>query len=127
MPQQFLSSQQLAEQQARMKDKIKENKLRSSAADFFEKKKKEAQIELILGDKPEQLQRQQQLPGVAAIVNGRQITLAQLADECLTRHGSEVLDGEINRKILQQELNRKHVAVADQDIDAEVARAADAY
>ena len=46
MPQQYLSNQQLAEQQARMKDKIKENKLRVSAADFFEKRKKEAQIEL---------------------------------------------------------------------------------
>jgi len=42
MPQQFLSSQQLAEQQARVKEKIKENKLRASASDFFEKKKKEA-------------------------------------------------------------------------------------
>ena len=47
MPQQFLSSQQLAEQQARMKEKIKENKLRMSATDFFEKRKKEAQIEQI--------------------------------------------------------------------------------
>src|SRR6476469_9934259 len=113
LPQQYLSNQQLAEQQARMKDKIKENKLRVSAADFFEKRKKDAQIELILGDKPEQLQKQQQMPGVAAVVNGRQITLAQVADECITRHGSEVLDGEINRKILQQELNRKQTVIED--------------
>jgi parvulin-like peptidyl-prolyl isomerase len=127
MPQQFLSSQQLAEQQARMKEKIKENKLRVSAADFFEKRKKEAKIELILGSKPEQLKRQQELPGVAALVNGRQLTFAHLADECITRHGSEVLDGEINRKVLQQELNRKRVTVENQDIDAEVNRAADAY
>jgi parvulin-like peptidyl-prolyl isomerase len=127
MPQQYLSNQQLAEQQARMKERIKENKLRASAADFFEKKKKEAQIELILGDKPEQLQKQQQMPGVAAIVNGRQLTLAQLADECITRHGSEVLDGEVNRKILQQELNRKQMAIDKTDIDSEVSRAADAY
>ncbi len=127
MPQQFLSSQQLAEQQARMKEKIKENKLRVSAADFFEKKKKEAKIELILGSTQEKLQRQQQLPGVAALVNGKQLTFAQLADECITRHGTEVLDGEINRKVLQQELNRKRVTVENQDIDAEVSRAADAY
>jgi parvulin-like peptidyl-prolyl isomerase len=38
-----------------------------------------------------------------------------------------VLDGEINRKILQQELNRKRLVVGDQDIDSEVSRAADAY
>jgi len=127
VPQQFLSSQQLAEQQARMKEKIKENKLRISAADFFEKKKKEAKIELILGSTPEKLKRQQELPGVAAVVNGRQLTFAQVADECITRHGSEVLDGEINRKVLQQELNRKRAVVEERDIDAEVNRAADAY
>ncbi len=127
MPQQFLSNQQLAEQQARMKEKIKENKLRLSAADFFEKKKQEAKIDLIMGSSPEQLQKQQQMPGVAAIVNGRQIMLAQLGDECITRHGSDVLDGEINRKILQQELNRKRVAIENHDIDSEVDRAADAY
>jgi parvulin-like peptidyl-prolyl isomerase len=127
MPQQMLTSQQLNEQAARMKEKLKENKLRSSASDFFEKRKQQAQMEIILGNKPEQLQRQKELPGVAAIVNGKQLTLAQLAEECITRHGSDVLDGEINRKILTQELNRKRVTVDGTDIDAEVDRAAEAY
>ena len=119
-----------AEQQARMKEKIKENKLRISAGEFFEKQKKEAKIELAPGrTRQEQTTKlQQQMPGVAAIVNGKQLTLAQLADECITRHGSDVLDGEINRKILQQELNRKRAGRStDPDIDAEVDRAADAY
>jgi parvulin-like peptidyl-prolyl isomerase len=123
MPQQMLTSQQLNEQAARMREKLKENKLRTSASDFFEKRKKQATIELVLGNE----QKQQQMPGVAAVVNGKQLTLAQLAEECITRHGSDVLDGEINRKILTQELNRKRVVVNDQDIDAEVTRAADAY
>jgi parvulin-like peptidyl-prolyl isomerase len=123
LPQQFLSSQQLAEQQGRIQEKLKENKLRTSAAEFFEKRKAEAKIEIVLGDQ----QKQQQMPNVAAVVNSRQITVTQLADECITRHGGDVLDGEINRKILQQELNRKRIAVADQDIDSEVSRAADAY
>jgi parvulin-like peptidyl-prolyl isomerase len=123
MPQQFLSSQQMAEQQARMKDKIKENKLRTSAADFFEARKKEAKIEVVLGN----AEKQQQMPSVAALVNGKQLTLSHLAEECITRHGTDVLDGEVNRKLLQQELNRKRVVVSEQDIDAEVARAADAY
>jgi hypothetical protein len=67
------------------------------------------------------------MPGVAAVINGKQLTLAQLADECITRHGSDVLEGEINRKILQQELNRKRITIDSPDIDAEVSRAADAY
>jgi parvulin-like peptidyl-prolyl isomerase len=127
LPQQYLSSQQIAEQQARIKEKIKENKLRTSAADFFEKRKKEAQIDIVLGNSPEQLQKQQQWPGVAAVVNGRQISLVHLADECIMRHGSDVLDGEVNRKILTQELNRKRLTIDNPDIDVEVERAAEAY
>jgi parvulin-like peptidyl-prolyl isomerase len=123
LPQQYLSSQQLAEQQTRLKDKLKENKLRTAAGDFFEQMKKQAQIENVLSDP----QKQQQMPGIAALVNGRQITLNQLADECIARHGSDVLDGEVNRRILQQELDRKRLAVGETDIDSEVARAADAY
>ena len=123
MPQQFLSTQQMAEQQSRMQEKLKENKLRTSAAEFFEKRKAEAKIEIVLGDE----KKQQQMPNVAAVVNGKQISVTQLAEECITRHGADVLDGEINRKILQQELNRKRVEVNSKDIDSEVSRAADAY
>lgn len=123
LPQQYLSSQQLAEQQTRLKEKIKESKLRAAAGQFFEQLKQQAQIVLVLGD----AKKQQELPGVAAVVNGRQITLADLAEECITRHGREVLEGEINRKILEQELARKGVTIHESDIDAEVARAADAY
>jgi parvulin-like peptidyl-prolyl isomerase len=123
LPQQYLSSQQIAEQQARLKDKLKENKLRQAAGDFFESMQKQAQVVNVFNDPA----KQQQMPNVAATINGKPISLAQLADECVTRHGSEVLDGEINRKILQQEMNRKKVVVSEQDIDAEVARAAEAY
>lgn len=123
IPQQFISSQHLAEQQARLKEKIKEAKLRAAASQFFDNVRKTAQIEMVLND----AEKQKQMPGVAATVNGKAIAITQLAEECINRHGAEVLDGEINRKVLQQELNRKKLAVAEQDIDAEVARAAEAY
>jgi hypothetical protein len=127
LPPQYMSSQQLAEQQSRLKEKLKEAKLRSSASEFFENRKKQAQITLVLGNSDQQKQLQQQYPGVAAFVNGKQLTLAQLADECITRHGRDVLDGEINRKLLTQELQRKRVSVERPDLDAEIIRAADAY
>jgi parvulin-like peptidyl-prolyl isomerase len=123
LPQQYLSSQQLAEQQNRLKEKIKENKLRVAAGAFFEQMKQQANIVLVLGD----AKKQQELPGVAAVVNGRQILLSDLAEECIARHGREVLDGEINRKILEQELARRNLTITESDLDAEVARAADAY
>jgi parvulin-like peptidyl-prolyl isomerase len=127
LPPQYMSSQQLAEQQSRLKEKLKEAKLRSSASEFFENRKKQAQMTLILGNSEQHKQLQQQYPGLAAVVNGKQLTLAQLADECITRHGRDVLDGEINRKLLTQELQRKRVTVDRPDMDAEIARAADAY
>lgn len=123
LPAQYLAGPQLAEQQARIREKLKENKLRMASGQFFEGVQKQAQIVNVLNDK----EKQQQMPGVAATVNGKPITLVQLSEECLTRHGEEVLDGEVNRKILQQELNRKKLAITEQDIDAEVARAAEAY
>jgi parvulin-like peptidyl-prolyl isomerase len=123
IPQQYIASQHLAEQQRRLADRIKEGKLRVAAAQFFERVQKEAKIVNVLND-PD---KQQQIPGVAATVNGTPITLQYLAEECIERHGMEVLDGEINRKLLQQELNRKKVVVEGADIDAEVARAAEAY
>jgi parvulin-like peptidyl-prolyl isomerase len=121
--QQFLAGPQLAEQKARLAEKLKENKLRVAGAEFFEKVQKQAQVVNVLND--EKLS--QQMPGVAATVNGRPITMQQLAEECLARHGQDVLDGEINRKILQQELSRKRQVVTEQDIHAEVSRAAEAY
>jgi hypothetical protein len=54
--------------------------------------------------------------GVAALVNGKQITYQQLTDECLIRFGGDVLDGEINRKLFTQELAKRKVAVGEQDI-----------
>ena len=114
MPQQYLSNQQLAEQQARMKEKIKENKLRAQRRGILREEKEGGPNRVDSRQQAGATQNgSKQLPGVAAIVNGRQITLAQLADECITRHGSEVLDGEVNRKILQQELNRKRSQIDD--------------
>jgi parvulin-like peptidyl-prolyl isomerase len=120
---QFISTQHLAEQQKRLEDRIRENKMRVAAAGFMEQVQKGAQIVNIFND-PEKSQAQ---PGVAATVNGQPIPLSLLADECITRHGEEVLDGEINRKILTQELTRKKLVVNPDDIEEEVLRAADAY
>lgn len=120
---QIISSQQLAQQQARLRDKIKETKLRVAATNFFDNVKKTSQIEIVLGD----ADKQKAQPGVAAVVAGKPISLAQLSDECIARHGAEVLDGEINRKVLQQELNKKKVVVGGEDIEAEVVRAAESY
>ena len=65
-----------------------------------------------------------EMPGLAAIINNRQITMRELAEECIERHGVDVLDGTINRHLLQQSLHAKNFTITQQDIDAEIARAA---
>jgi len=123
IPQQYVASQHLPEIEQKLSERIRENKLRTAAMGFFENMQKQAQIVNVYND-PE---KQKQMPGIAATVNNRQISILQLSEECISRHGREVLDGEVNRKVLQQELNRRKLAVAEPDIDAEVARAADQY
>jgi parvulin-like peptidyl-prolyl isomerase len=134
LPQQFVATQHLAEQQKRLSDRIRENKMRVAAAKFFEEVQKSSKIvtmfdtEKTADGKEDRSAAAKALPqGAAATIDGRQVSLQQLADECILRHGEEVLDGEINRKVLQQELTKKKLVIAPEDIDSEVNRAAEAY
>ena len=58
-----------------------------------------------------------------ATVNGDRITLKQLGQECLLRHGEEVLDMEISQLLLEQALKRANVKVTEADLQAEVRHA----
>jgi len=64
------------------------------------------------------------MPGVAALVNGEQLALRDLAEECVARHGLEILEGTITRKILEQACQRQSIAVSEKEMEQEIARAA---
>ena len=64
------------------------------------------------------------MPGVAAVINGRQIPLRELAEESLERHGEVVLEGTINRTLLEQACRKRRITVTPQEIEQEIARAA---
>lgn len=104
----------------RLIDQLRDQKLRTAAGDIFKRLQEEAKVTNVYNNP----QLRQQMPGVAATINGQQITYKQLADECMLRHGLEVLEGEINRTLLVQELKRHGASVSEQDIDAEINRAA---
>lgn len=100
---------------------IRDKKLQAAATDLFKELQSQAQVENIFND-PE---KRKAIPGVAAIINGtHKITMRELAEECIDRHGEEVLDGTISRKLLEQALRSKKLAITEQDIDAEIAQAA---
>lgn len=101
-------------------DALKERKMRNAANDVFKILQSEAQVENVYNN----AERSKQLPGVAAVVNGQQLTIRQLAEECLDRHGKDVLEGTINRRLIDQALRKRNLKVGDDEIQAEIARAA---
>ncbi|TWU36081.1 peptidylprolyl isomerase [Novipirellula artificiosorum] len=101
-------------------DRIRDEKMRGAASELFVNLQREAQVVTVLGDEA----KMNQYPGVAAIVNGQQVTLASVAAECIKRHGEEVLEGEIHRKMLMQALRKANQVVVDADLQEEVERAA---
>ena len=106
---------QLAEQ-------IRERKSRQASTDVFRTLQEQSTIENVLNDP----QRSAALPGVAAIVNGQPVPLERVREVALERHGREVLEILITRTLIEQSLAREKVQISQADIDAEVARAAEA-
>ena len=123
VPESYVSSTQIPQIETRLRDQISENKLRSAAASLFSKLESEAKVVNVLNDP----KLSKQMPGVAATINNGQVTIKQLSDECLALHGKDVLEGEINRRLLEQELKRRGRSVTQKDIDNEITRAADSY
>ncbi|HEX3726753.1 MAG TPA: peptidylprolyl isomerase, partial [Pirellulales bacterium] len=103
-----------------MTEALKDRKLRSAAGEVFKDLQKDAVVENIYNDPV----KSKQMPGVAALINGNRLTLAELADECISRHGTDVLEGTINRRLLDQQLRKKNLKIGQADIDTEIGRAA---
>ena len=99
---------------------VRDKKLRLVAEKVFDELQKASVVEMIYSDP----QKRQANPGVAAKINGKTITMRELAEECIERHGGDVLSGAINHRLLEQECKRRGIVIGKEDTDAEVARAA---
>ncbi|TWU04541.1 peptidylprolyl isomerase [Stieleria varia] len=104
-------------------DRIRDQKIRGAAGELFAKLQRDANVSKVFGN----ADLQAKFPGVAAIVNEQRITISALASECVKRHGGDVLEGEINRKLLTQGLKKAGKQVSQPDIDQEIAKAAITY
>ncbi len=123
MPATSPSAQAMPAIRDQITDSIRDEKMRDASTELFAELQRDAQVVKILGDE----EASRQYPGVAAIINGQKVTIAQVAAECVKRHGSVVLEGEINRKLLIQALEKEKKTVAQADVDAEVSRAAASF
>ncbi|NQU23265.1 MAG: peptidylprolyl isomerase [Candidatus Nealsonbacteria bacterium] len=103
-----------------MEELIRDSKLRHVAGEVFQKLQTQSKVVNVFNDPA----KRRQTPGVAAIINGRQITVSQLAEQCIQRHGAEVLDGVISRAMIEQACRKGKIEITDAEIDAEIAREA---
>ncbi len=106
----------------RLLDAMSESKLTQAATDLFQRMQQTVKIVNVFND----AELRAQMPGIAATVDGSEITLDYLAEECIARFGSPMLTAEINRLLLKQKMQANNLQVTEDDIRAEVTRAAEA-
>jgi parvulin-like peptidyl-prolyl isomerase len=105
----------------RLAEELREKKSRAASSEVFRTLQAAAAVENVMNDRAAAAAQ----PGVAAVVNGQPVSLDAVRQTCLERHGAEVLEILITRALLGQALDRAKQQVAQADIDAEIARAAD--
>ena len=110
----------MAQVRSELSESIRDQKLRGEAEKLFEKLQSTATIRNVYNDP----KLRSMMPGVVATVNGVQITMKELGNECLERFGDETLQIEISQLLLRQELKRADLNVSQQDLQAEIEHAA---
>ena len=119
----YVAPQFLADAKQRLRDQIRDANMQREASKIFQELKNKSKVISIYS----QPDLGKQMPGVVGLVNNHKITTRELTDECILRHGANVLEGEINRKLLKQALAKSGKKVTNDDLNREIARAAESY
>ena len=110
----------LKEVRQALEEGLRDRKLREVSDELFRELQAQARVENVFNDPA----KRKKYPGVAAVINDHRITVETLAEECVERHGVEVLENVINRRLLEQALARERIEITRRDLDEEVARTA---
>ena len=95
---------------------IRDAKLPQVVNDVFAELQKQAQIKVVFGNPALYSQH----PGIAALLNGREISIKELADICVHKHGTNVVKDMINRLLVEQAARREGIVITEQDIDNDI-------
>lgn len=117
----FPNAQMLPMIRERITEQLRDQRLGEAADGIFQTLQANSEVVTILGN----ADMEQKYPGVAAYINRQPFPMTYLAAECITRHGREILRGEISRLLLNTKLAEQSKTVTQEDIDREIARAAD--
>lgn len=107
---------------SQLEEMVRDRKLRKAAQEIFRQLQDRSTVVNVLNDP----QKSHTMPGVAAVINGQKITIGQLAEQCIERHGEEVLEGTINRKLIELACAKQKITVSEAEVDQEILQAADA-
>lgn len=66
-------------------------------------------------------------PAVVATVNGTPISLSELAVQCRSRFGTDVLEDLVNKTLILQACQAQKITVTQKDIDDEIGRTASKF
>ncbi|MEQ1830490.1 MAG: peptidylprolyl isomerase [Pirellula sp.] len=114
---------QMQEIQNRIRSEIEDVKLRGMAEEVYTQLRSSSNVIVVSGN-PEM---EAKYPDVAAIVNNQSVPKLRLEQALVKRHGSRILDGEINRKLIEEALRKAGQQVTQADIDQELVRAAEYF
>ncbi len=120
VPDQYHECPLTPERKAHFERMLRERKENMAASKIVAELRQHVKVIKVLGD----AKLMQQYPGVAARIGQQTISADALAEECIARHGVEVLEGTISRRILEQQVHKTGIEVSQQDLDAEIVRAA---
>ena len=95
---------------------IQNTKRKQVSDEVFAELQSRAQVKIMFGNPA--LNRQ--YPGVAALLNGQTISIKELGDLCVQKHGTEVLNDMVNRLLVEQACRREGIIISEQDIDNEI-------
>ncbi len=110
-----------ADVERQLDEKIRDEKLREVAHTLFAQLQSSATIQNVYNNP----QLRETMPGTVATVNGDRVTMKELGQECLLRHGEEVLETEISQLMLEQTLKENGLTVSEAELQAEVEHAAE--
>jgi len=114
----------LAAVRQQLKLQMQNTKVLQISNEVFRELQSRTQVQIVFGE-PALYQR---YPGVAALLNGQPaISLQELADACIRKHGKVVLGDMINRRIVEQACKREGIIISEQDIDKEIQEMAIKY
>jgi len=116
-----LKPQQVSDEvKNQLRKRIELKKLQASSGKLYQRLQEEAKVQNIMNDPVAS----KQYPGVAAAVNGKTVTLHELAVECTRRHGKSILDQLIGRALIENACQEHNIVVTEEDVQAEIAKQA---